>query len=86
MTTVSAADIEQAKLDPASVFHTPEDVLHSSLSDGNKRVILRRWQEDANALMRATNEGMEPSDNRCSPAELLAAIQAALETLDGNAP
>jgi len=38
---------------------------------------------DADALMRATEEGMPPSDNRLSPAELLRAIQAALESLKG---
>lgn len=83
MKTLSAADIEQAKLDPASVFHEPEDVLQAALSLEDKKSILRRWEEDADALMRATDEGM-PSDNRRTPAELLVAIQAALETLDGG--
>lgn len=82
MTTLSTADIERAKLDPGSVFHGPKDVLHAALSREDKVSILRRWEEDADALMRATGEGMEPSDNRHSPAALLVAIQAALETLD----
>lgn len=85
MKTLSAADIEQAKLDPASVFHTPEDVLQASLAPEDKKSILLRWEEDAEALIRATDEGMEPSDNRRSPGELLAAIQAALETLEDRA-
>jgi len=83
MKTLSAADIEQAKLDPATVFHAPEDVLQAALSPEDKKSILRRWEEDADAQMRATDEGMEPSDNQRTPAELLVAIQAALETLDG---
>lgn len=82
MKTLSAADIEQAKLDPATVFDAPEDVLAAALSPEDKTSILRRWEEDADALIRATDEGMQPSDNRRTPAELLAAIQAALETLD----
>ena len=81
MKTLSAADIEQAKLDPASVFRHPEEVLRAALSREDKLSILRRWAEDTDALMRATGEGMEPSDNRHSPAERLVAIQAALETL-----
>ena len=85
MKTLSAADIEQAKLDPATVFDEPKDVLHAPLSPDDKKSILRRWEEDADALIRATDEGMEPSDNKRTPAELLAAIQAALETLEDEA-
>jgi hypothetical protein len=83
MKTLSASELDQAKLDPASVFHGPEDVLAAALSPDDKKSILRRWEIDADALMRATEEGMPPKDNRHSPAELLVAIQAALEALDG---
>jgi hypothetical protein len=87
MKTLSAAELDQAKLDPASVFRTPVDVLDASLSRENKKAILLRWEEDAEALMRATEEGMPASDNnRRSPAELLRAVQAALEMLDGESP
>ncbi len=82
MKTLSDAELDQAKLDPASVFHGPEDVLAAALSPEDKGTILRRWEVDADALMRATEEGMPPSDNRRSPAELVGAIQAALATLD----
>ncbi len=85
MKTLSADDIAQAKLDPASVFDGPEDVLQASLAPEDKKSILLRWEEDADALIRATDEGMEPSDNRRSPGELLGAIQAALETLEDGA-
>jgi hypothetical protein len=84
MKTLSAAELDQAKLDPASVFHGPEEVLAASLSAEDKKVILLRWEADADALMRATEEGMPPEDGRRSPAELLRAVQAALETLDGR--
>lgn len=84
MKTLSAADVEQAKLDPATVFDNPADVLRASLSTDDKKSILRRWEEDADALIRATDEGMEPSDNRRTPSELLAAIQAAIETLEND--
>jgi hypothetical protein len=85
MKTLSAAEIAQAKLDPESIFHTPEEVLRATLSPEDKISILRRWEDDADALMRATGEGMEPDDTRRAPAELVVAIQAALETLEGAA-
>jgi hypothetical protein len=83
MKTLSTAEIQQAKLDPASVFHRPEDVLASSLSPEDKKTILLRWEVDADAAMQATDEGMPPADNRHPPAETLRAVQAALETLKG---
>jgi hypothetical protein len=74
-------DLNKAKLDPASVFHTPKDVLRAaSLSIEDKKSILIRWEEDAEALLRATSEGMPPEDNR-NPAELLRAVHLALESL-----
>lgn len=82
MRTLSSTEFEQAKLDPASVFRAPEDVMAASLSDDDKKTILLRWEEDLEALMRATEEGMPPSDGRRRPDEQLQAVQAALETLD----
>lgn len=79
---LSAAEFDQATLDPASVFREPEEVMASSLSDDDKKTILLRWEEDLEALMRATEEGMPPGDGRRSPDEQLQAVQAALETLD----
>jgi hypothetical protein len=74
------ADFDKAKLDPASVFDAPVDVLKArGLSVEDKQAILVRWEADAEALMRATEEGMPPSDGR-GP-ELLRAVHAALEAL-----
>lgn len=84
MKTLSPAELDQAKLDPASVFHGPEEVLAAALSVEDKKAILLRWEEDADDLMRATGEGMPPEDGRRTPAELLRAVQAALEILDGR--
>ncbi|MGB2933079.1 MAG: hypothetical protein WBE08_12605 [Methyloceanibacter sp.] len=81
MATVSASDLDQAMLDPASVFGAPKDVLEAQgLSPDTKKAILIRWEEDVEALIRATEEGMPPDDNR-SPAELLRAVQEALHAL-----
>ena len=83
--TRRAIDLDQAKLDPGSVFCTPEEVLGAEeLSPEEKRVILARWEADAAALLRATEEGMPPSDNR-SPAELLRAVHEAMLRLEPRA-
>lgn len=82
MLETAIMDVEQAKLDPATVFRHPHDVLKvTGLSREDKKAILLRWEEDAEALIRATEEGMPPSDNR-APGELLREVQAALQTLD----
>jgi hypothetical protein len=81
-TTVSAIDLDKAKLDPAAVFRAPKDVLGvPGLSPEDKKTILVHWEEDAEALLRATEEGMPPADNR-SPGELLRALHEAMYALD----
>lgn len=80
--TLSALDLDKAKLDPGSVFRAPADVLREQgLSAEEKKSILLRWETDAEALLRATEEGMPPSENR-SPAELLRAVHEALQSLE----
>jgi len=81
MKTLSTAEIEQAKLDPTSVFARPADVLATDLSLELKTTILQRWEEDADERMQATDEGMPPADLPNGPAEVLRAVQAALRTL-----
>jgi hypothetical protein len=82
MTAATAIDLDKALLDPASVFHAPQDVLHAQgLSPTDKKAILLRWKEDAEDLMRATGEGMPPEGQR-SPAELLRGVDLAIEALE----
>lgn len=83
--TPTPVDLDKAKLDPASVFRVPADVLGApGLSPEDKKAILVRWEADAEALIRATEEGMPPSENR-SPAELLRAVHEAIESLEHTA-
>ena len=82
--TRRAIDLDQAKLDPGSVFRAPDEVLSAEeLSAEDKRAILVRWEADTEALLRATEEGMPPSDNR-SPAELLRVLHEAMRQLEGR--
>ena len=83
MKTLSTAEIEQAKLDPTSVFKQPGDVLAADLSVEDKKTILLRWEEDADDRLQATDEGMPPAKSAGGPAEQLRAVQKALETLGG---
>jgi hypothetical protein len=81
---MNVIDLDQAKLDPASVFRAPKDVLAApGLSLEDKKAILIRWEADADALLRATEEGMPPADNR-NPGELLRAVHEAIETLQSG--
>jgi hypothetical protein len=82
--TRRAIDLDQAKLDPGSVFRAPNEVLSAEeLSAEDKRAILVRWEADTEALLRATEEGMPPSDKR-SPAELLRVLHEAMRQLEGR--
>ena len=80
--TPAPVDLDRAKLDPASVFRAPADVLSApGLSPEDKKAILVRWEADAEALIRATEEGMPPAENR-PPAELLREVHEAMESLE----
>ena len=80
--TLATKDLDKVKLDPQSVFQAPKDVLGApGLSADEKKSILVRWEADLEALLRATEEGMLPSDNR-SPAELLRAVHEAMQSLE----
>lgn len=82
--TRRAIDLDRAKLDPGSVFRAPDEVLNAEeLSAEDKRAILVRWEADTEALLRATEEGMPPSDKR-SPAELLRVLHEAMRQLEGG--
>ena len=79
----TATKLDRANLDPASVFAAPLEVVEDKdLSDDDKRSILTKWEADADALLRATDEGMEPTPGHRSPAETLRAVHAALQQLD----
>lgn len=83
----SATDRDRASLDPGSVFAAPGDVLgRPDLSHEDKKSILIKWEADADALLRATDEGMEPTPGHRSPAETLRAIHAAMQELDSAQP
>ena len=81
---MAAADndinLEQARLDPGSVFASPEGLCESSrLSKEEKVDLLQRWAEDARGLEIADDEGMSGGE-----LSLLDRILASLESLGGS--
>jgi hypothetical protein len=73
-------NIEQAMLDPTSVFSCPDDVLdEQSLTREQKVKILRQWEYDARQLEVAEDENMAGG-----PSDLLDNILAALNELNAH--
>ncbi|MGD8782910.1 MAG: hypothetical protein PVG75_00655 [Thioalkalispiraceae bacterium] len=67
--------LQQAILDPASVYHNPVDVLNDeSLSDQQRLEILRSWELDARELDVAREEGMLGGEENSLLEDILAAI------------
>ena len=72
------AEIEQALVSPASIFDAPEEiVISAALTRMMKIDLLKRWELDARALERATEENM--SGGEASPID---AVNDALMKLD----
>ena len=71
-------DLEKAKLNPAAVFKSPQEVVSSQeLSREQKIEILRRWEQDAMSMEVAEEEGMPGAQPK-----LLQSIRAALHALN----
>ena len=78
----AAIDIEQALLDPGSVFETPEEVIaDGSLSNQQKIEVLRRWEYDAAECAVATEEGMPDGEDDLLHRILVALGQLGAEVL-----
>ena len=79
---LSKNDIAQARLDPGSVFETPEDLLENPfLSRSEKIDLLKRWKYDAQEVSNATAEGMIGENN-----DLLHRVCLALGYLEEGSP
>jgi hypothetical protein len=73
-------DMDQALLDPGSVFASPEALLRcDDLSEEQKIEILRRWEYDASENCVAVEEGMPDGES-----DLLRRILLALDQLTGG--
>lgn len=76
----SELDLDQARLDPGSVFASPEALRdHPGLTQAQKIELLRRWAYDASELAVAEEEGMQNGEE--SP---LAQVLSVLNELTGG--
>lgn len=76
----SELDIDHARLDPGSVFTTPESLRdHPGLTQAQKIDLLRRWAYDASELAVAEEEGMQNGEDT-----LLARVLSILNELTGG--
>jgi hypothetical protein len=76
----SEIDLDKARLDPGSVFSSPEELMdHPGLKREQKIEILRRWAYDASELAVAEEEGMAGGET-----SLLARVLGVLNTLTGG--
>lgn len=73
-------DLDQALLDPASVFDSPEELAgRSDVERKDKIEILRRWEYDASGAAVAEEEGMPDGDE-----DLVSRVASALTRLTGG--
>ncbi|MFP3874513.1 MAG: hypothetical protein ACLFQT_09800 [Thiohalophilus sp.] len=73
-------DLEKARLDPGSVFASPEVLAnYPGLSPAQKIELLRRWAYDASELAVAEEEGMKNGEDT-----LLARVLSVLNELTGG--
>lgn len=82
MPQIMKLNTEKARLDPASVFATPLDLVNEiGLTRGQKLATLDRWQADVEAQIAATGEGMPAAGAVSSEAAVLEEISRARQAV-----
>jgi len=80
---LTAKEVEQAMISPPQVFEAPCDVVGvANLSREQKIEILERWELDARALQRATEENM--SGGSLPPLDEIAEALSKIESINGG--
>ena len=78
-------NLDQAMLDPSSVFDSPEEVAgHPELSRAQKIEILRRWEYDESEIAVADEEGM-PDGRPLMLHRILRALNELIGDIDTDA-
>lgn len=82
--TSAPISLDQAMLDPGSLFSSPEVLLqHDSLAREQKIEILRRWEYDASEVCVAVEEGM-PGDEGDLPRRIMLALNQLAGEIDAE--
>ncbi|MEX1035872.1 MAG: hypothetical protein WDZ54_07945 [Sneathiella sp.] len=80
-------DLDKIREDPADHYETPHDVMNDrNLTPENQSEILKAWEDDIRALLRAEQENMPPADKPNSTAELLSNISKLRSQLEARQP
>ncbi|WP_339635642.1 hypothetical protein [uncultured Sneathiella sp.] len=80
-------DLDKIREDPADHYDTPHDVMNdTNLTPENQSEILKAWEDDVRALLRAEQENMPAADKPASTAELLSNISKLRAQLEAKHP
>ncbi|WP_288903763.1 hypothetical protein [uncultured Sneathiella sp.] len=67
--------MDKIRKNPAEFFDTPHDVTRdNNLTLDQQNDILKAWEDDVKALLRAESENMPASEKQAKPTELLSTI------------
>ena len=67
--------MDKIRKNPAHFFETPEEVIQDkNLTPDQQNDILKSWEDDAKALLRAESENMPAAEKQAKPADLLSRI------------
>ena len=71
----SPSRMEQMRKDPSDFYDTPHDVLKDkTVTPLEQNEILKCWEDDIRALLRAESENMPAAENQSKTADLLSTI------------
>ena len=67
--------MDKIRKNPAHFYESPDDVTRdNNLTSGQQNDILKSWEDDARALLRAESENMSAAEKQAKPADLLSRI------------
>lgn len=77
--------MDKIRENPAQFYDTPHDVIHDhNLTPENQNDILKCWEDDIKALLRAESENMPAAEDQSKPAALLSTISKLRTSLKKN--
>ncbi len=72
---LNGASVDEIIKDPTQVYANPQEVMRDpALTTEEKKKILKSWEEDVEALLRAEGENMPPPEKTQKTGDLLASI------------
>jgi hypothetical protein len=67
--------MDKIRKNPGHFYESPDEVVRdNNLTTGQQSDILKSWEDDAKALLRAESENMPAAEKQAKPADLLSRI------------